>query len=37
MVNKVIQRNIRISHRKAQLVCDLIRNKPVKEAKQLLS
>ncbi len=32
MVNKVIQRNIRISHRKAQLVCDLIRNKPVKEA-----
>lgn len=36
MVNKVIQRNIRISHRKAQLVCDLIRNLPVKEAIVIL-
>ncbi len=36
MVNKVIQRNIHISHRKAQLVCDLIRNKPVKEAIVIL-
>ncbi len=36
MVNKVIQRNIHISHRKAQLVCDLIRNKPIKEAIVIL-
>lgn len=36
MVNKVIQRNIHISHRKAQLVCDLIRNKPIKEATVIL-
>lgn len=37
MVNKVIQRNIHISHRKAQLVCDLIRNKPIKEAIIILN
>lgn len=36
MVNTVIQRNIRISHRKAQLVCDLIRNKPVAQAIVIL-
>ena len=36
MVNKVIQRNIRISHRKAQLVCDLIRNQPVAKAIVIL-
>ena len=37
MINKVIQRNIHISHRKAQLVCDLIRNKPIKEAIIILN
>ena len=37
MICKVIQRNIRISHRKAQLVCDLIRNKPIKDALIILS
>lgn len=37
MVNKVIQRNIRISSRKAALVCDLIRNKPVREAIIILN
>lgn len=36
MVCKVIQRNIHISHRKAQLVCDLIRNKTIKEAIVIL-
>lgn len=36
MINKVIQRNIHISHRKAQLVCDLIRNKKVSEAIVIL-
>lgn len=37
MVNKVIQRNIRISSRKAALVCDLIRNKSVREAIIILN
>lgn len=37
MVCKVIQRNIRISHRKAQLVCDLIRNKSIKDALIILN
>lgn len=36
MTNKVIQRNIHISHRKAQLVCDLVRNKKVEEAITIL-
>lgn len=33
---KAIQRNIHISSRKAKLVCDLIRNKPVKQALEIL-
>lgn len=37
MINTVIQRNIHISHRKAQLVCDLIRNTPVQEAIVILN
>lgn len=37
MTNKVIQRNIHISHRKASLVIDLVRNKPVHEAIRILS
>ncbi len=36
MINTVIQRNIHISHRKAKLVCDLIRNKEVREAITIL-
>lgn len=36
MTSRVIQRNIRISHRKASLVIDLIRNKPVSEAIRIL-
>lgn len=37
MVNKVIQRNVKISSRKAQLVCDLIRNQPVAKALVILN
>jgi len=37
MINKVIQRNIHVSHRKAKLVCDLIRNKPIREAIIILN
>lgn len=37
MVNKVIQRNIHISHRKSQLVCDLIRHKSIKDAIIILN
>lgn len=33
---RAIQRNIHISSRKAKLVCDLIRNKPVQEALSIL-
>lgn len=33
---RAIQRNIHISSRKAKLVCDLIRNKPVQEALTIL-
>lgn len=36
MTSKVIQRNIHISHRKASLVIDLIRNKPIDEAIRIL-
>ena len=36
MVCKVIQRNVRVSSRKAKLVCDLIRNKPIKQALVIL-
>lgn len=36
MTSKVIQRNIHISHRKASLVIDLIRNKPINEAIRIL-
>ncbi len=37
MINTVIQRNIKISHRKAQLVCDLVRNANVQEALIILN
>lgn len=33
---KAIQRNIHVSSRKAKIVCDLIRNKPVNEALSIL-
>ncbi len=37
MINTVIQRNIKISHRKAQLVCDLVRHSNVQEALIILN
>lgn len=36
MKTRVIQRNVHISHRKVQLVVDLIRNKKVDEATRIL-
>lgn len=36
MIARASQNNVHVSPRKAKLVCDLIRNKPVKEALNLL-